>query len=174
MCRQAPSSALDPLLSWKECAMKMSLPGFVLAGAALIWSSTVAGADSLSFDVAKTDGCGCCIAWIDGLEAAGHTVAPEDMAPALLMSHKAEQGIPADLASCHTARVGGYVIEGHVPLADIERLLAEAPDAIGLAVPGMPLGSPGMEYGDEREAYDVLLVNRDGTTEVFNSYPASE
>jgi len=71
------------------------------------------------------------------------------------------------LQSCHTAKVGGYVVEGHVPAADVKRLLAEKPDAIGLTVPGMPLGSPGMEAGDRREPYEVLLVRRDGSTAVF-------
>ena len=75
-------------------------------------------------------------------------------------------------ASCHTAEIGGYAIEGHVPAADVRRLLAARPKARGLAVPGMPIGSPGMEQGDERDAYDVMLVRDDGTTSVFASYPA--
>ena len=77
------------------------------------------------------------------------------------------------MASCHTADVEGYVIEGHVPVADIRRLLDERPDAIGLAVPGMPYGSPGMGPESHREAYDVFLIRRDGTTEVFTSYAAA-
>jgi hypothetical protein len=83
-------------------------------------------------------------------------------------------GIPAKLGSCHTAVVGGYVVEGHVPAADIHRLLRERPAAIGLAVPGMPVGSPGMDgavYGGRKDAYDVLLVAWDGSTRVFRSYP---
>jgi hypothetical protein len=74
------------------------------------------------------------------------------------------------MVSCHTALIDGYVIEGHVPASDIRRLLAERPDAVGLAVPEMPLGSPGMDQGRWREAYDVFLIRNDGTTEVFSSY----
>ena len=79
---------------------------------------------------------------------------------------KAEYGIPPGLQSCHTAVVDGYVVEGHVPAADVKRLLAERPEAAGLAVPGMPVGSPGMEQGDTAEPYDVLLVD-DGQSSVF-------
>lgn len=77
------------------------------------------------------------------------------------------------MVSCHTAVVEGYVIEGHVPAADIRKLLDESPDAVGLAVPGMPIGSPGMDFGDDREAFDVFLILQDGTTEVFSTYPGN-
>lgn len=77
------------------------------------------------------------------------------------------------MISCHTGEIDGYMIEGHVPPADIRRLLAERPDAVGLAVPGMPFGSPGMGPEDQREAYDVFLIRRDRTTEVFSSYEAA-
>ena len=86
---------------------------------------------------------------------------------------KTQYQVPAELESCHTAIVDGYVIEGHVPVSEINRLLAEKPDAIGLAVAGMPIGSPGMdgpEYGGRKDAFDVLLVAADGSTRVFNSY----
>ena len=84
-----------------------------------------------------------------------------------LATIKRQAGIGAKLASCHTAKIAGYVIEGHVPASDIKRLVAEHPDAVGLTVPGMPAGSPGMEQGGEFEPYDVLLLKRDGTTTVF-------
>ena len=77
------------------------------------------------------------------------------------------------MASCHTGRIDGYMIEGHVPVADIRRLLDERPDAVGIAVPGMPYGSPGMGPESERDAYDVFLIRRDGSTEVFSSYAAA-
>ena len=84
---------------------------------------------------------------------------------------KAEYQVPAELQSCHTAIVDGYVIEGHVPIADIERLLAERPDALGIAVPGMPIGSPGMEVdGAEAQPFDVYLFDESGPVEVFASY----
>lgn len=84
---------------------------------------------------------------------------------------KTRYGVPAALQSCHTAIVDGYVIEGHVPVADIQRLLKERPDAVGLAVPGMPVGSPGMEIpGAEPESYEVLVFDKHGETQVFSSY----
>jgi hypothetical protein len=88
-------------------------------------------------------------------------------APSMLDSIKRQAGIGKDLAACHTGKIGAYVIEGHVPAADIKRLLSEEPDAIGLSVPGMPVGSPGMEQDGKTEPYDVLLIKKDGTTEVF-------
>ena len=84
-----------------------------------------------------------------------------------LAALKRQAGIGDKLASCHTAKIDGYVIEGHVPGSDIKRLVAERPDAIGLTAPGMPIGSPGMEQGAEFEPYDVLLIRKDGATEVF-------
>jgi hypothetical protein len=82
-------------------------------------------------------------------------------------------GIPEALVSCHTATVEGYVLEGHVPAADIRRLLTERPEALGLAVPGMPYGAPGMGPEDARDAYDVILIQRDGRASVFTRYPAA-
>ncbi|MFT7146969.1 MAG: hypothetical protein ACJASZ_001849, partial [Yoonia sp.] len=88
----------------------------------------------------------------------------------LLIRHKLDNGIPQNMVSCHTGEIEGYMIEGHVPPADTWRLLAERPDVVGLAVPDMPYGSPGMGPEDRREAYDVFLILRDGTTEIFTSY----
>jgi hypothetical protein len=101
------------------------------------------------------------------MEANGFTVKVNDTGNNAV---RAKLGMPATLGSCHTAKVGDYVVEGHVPAADIKRLLAEKPAALGLAVPGMPIGSPGMEMGDKRDAYDVLVVDRFGGTRVFKSY----
>ena len=83
---------------------------------------------------------------------------------------KRQAGIGELLASCHAAKIDGYVIEGHVPADDIKRLVAERPDALGLTVPGMPAGSPGMEQGDETEPFDVLLIKKDGTAEIFTRH----
>jgi hypothetical protein len=86
---------------------------------------------------------------------------------------RARLGLPAKFGSCHTALVGGYVVEGHVPAADVKRLLKEKPNALGVAVPGMPVGSPGMDgpvYGGRRDAYDTVLVLRDGSSRVFQSH----
>ncbi|MGG7646379.1 DUF411 domain-containing protein [Rhodovulum sp. YNF3179] len=123
--------------------------------------------------VVKDPNCGCCTAWIEILRAEGFTVTTEHAGQEALYEFKHLSGIPADMASCHTARIGGYAIEGHVPAADIRRLLEMRPDAVGLAVPGMPYGSPGMGPESAREAYDVYLIGRDGSAEVFSSYEAA-
>lgn len=134
-------------------------------------SSALAAPDQ-PVTVYKTATCGCCTAWIDHLEGQGFETIPRDMSLGALTQKKIESGVPQEMASCHTGIVDGYVIEGHVPAQDIARLLDERPDAIGLAVPGMPIGSPGMEIGDVAEQYTVYLMRRDGTTEAFASYPA--
>jgi len=123
--------------------------------------------------VLKDPNCGCCTAWIEILREDGFTVTTEESIGALLIQHKLKNGIPRTMMSCHTGEIEGYMIEGHVPMADIRRLLAERPDAVGLTVPGMPYGSPGMGPEDQREAYDVLLIRRVGTTEVLTSYEAA-
>jgi len=123
--------------------------------------------------VLKDPNCGCCEAWVRIMSAEGFDVTTENSFGTLLMQHKMQAGIPQDMISCHTAEVEGYFIEGHVPPADIRRLLSERPDGVGLAVPGMPYGSPGMGPEEAREAYDVFLIRRDGVTEVFASYDAA-
>ena len=133
-----------------------------------------AGAEPLTVDVKKTASCGCCQAWVDHLKGAGYRVKAENVIMSQLMSFKHKHGIRPKHASCHTGRIAGYTIEGHVPAREIARLLKERPDAIGLSVPGMPIGSPGMEVGSQRDAYDVLLIRKDGTTEVFASYTAKD
>lgn len=129
-----------------------------------------AAAMAASVEMMTTSGCSCCHAWARHLRAVGFEVTVKDLAMGQLMRAKLDAGVPATLAACHTARIGGYIVEGHVPVREIKRLLAEKPDAIGLVVPGMPIGSPGMESGKRRETYEVLLLRRDGTTEVFERY----
>lgn len=123
--------------------------------------------------VVKDPGCPCCNAWIGHLRDGGFAVSFEERSVEALAAFKRERGIPDALVSCHTAVTGDYSIEGHVPAADIRRLLAEAPDAVGLSVPGMPYGSPGMGPETEREAYDVILIGRDGAASTFTTYPAA-
>lgn len=119
--------------------------------------------------VYKTPTCGCCGLWAEHMTEAGFEVKTVDVAS--LDDVKARLGVPNTLASCHTAVVGDYVVEGHVPAEDVERLLAEQPDATGLAVPGMPIGSPGMEVeGRQGEQYDVFLFTRDGRASVFSHH----
>ena len=108
--------------------------------------------------VHKDPNCGCCSGWVDHLRAAGFSVDAQDTTD--LARVKQQHGVPPELASCHTAIVGGYVVEGHVPALAIRRLLAERPDAKGLAVPGMPVGSPGME-GRTPQPYAVVLFGPD-------------
>jgi hypothetical protein len=118
----------------------------------------------------KDPNCGCCGDWVKHLQSNGFLVQVIDTGN---VAARKRLGMPDALGSCHTARVSGYVIEGHVPAADILRLLREKPDALGLAVPGMPIGSPGMdgpEYKGRRDPYDVLLVSRGGATRVFQSH----
>ena len=123
--------------------------------------------------VVKGTGCECCSAWVDHLKAAGFVVTEEEMYGTLLIRFKLDNGVPQRMLSCHTGKIAGYTIEGHVPAADINRLLADTPDAIGLTVPGMPYGSPGMGDEGDREAYEVFLIKRDGATEVFTTYEAA-
>lgn len=142
-----------------------------LAAGLVLAPATRTQADATPIHVHKTNGCGCCVAWMEHLEENGFTPLGEDMFAALLVRLKIESGVPQRMMSCHTALVDDYVIEGHVPASDIRRLLAERPDAVGLAVPEMPLGSPGMDQGRRTEPYDVFLIHEDGSTEVFASYP---
>ena len=142
-------------------------------------SSSLAAAPMIGFayeagtniHVVKNPQCGCCNAWIEILTDKGFNVTTENRSSSLLTEFKIESGVPKNMMSCHTAKVDGYFIEGHVPARDIKRLIADRPDALGLAVPAMPYGSPGMGPEDERQAYDVFIVSSDGATEVFQHYP---
>jgi hypothetical protein len=118
--------------------------------------------------VFKTRTCGCCGKWVEHLKANGF--APDVTDVPSTAEYRREYGVPAGMQSCHTATVAGYTIEGHVPAADIQRLLKTKPKARGLAVPGMPLGSPGME-SNRRDAYAVYLFQAGGQTSVFQKYP---
>jgi hypothetical protein len=138
--------------------------------AALAASRPLAAETLPNVHVTKDAGCGCCNDWIGHIRDAGFPVSFEEMEPGALADLKASLGLEATQVSCHTAQVEGYVIEGHVPAEDVKRLLADRPDAIGLAVPGMPFGSPGMGPESEREPYEVLLIARDGSASVFARY----
>ncbi|MEQ9308189.1 MAG: DUF411 domain-containing protein [Balneolaceae bacterium] len=117
----------------------------------------------------KNEGCQCCTKWAEHMNEDEFAVIEKPIPN--LYEVKQEKGISSELASCHTALVDGYVVEGHVPVKEVQRLLEERPDAIGLSVPGMPIGSPGMEVpGREADNYDVLLIARDGSTSVYASY----
>lgn len=145
-----------------------------LVPAVLGWPLAVPAADGPLVEVWKSPSCGCCEDWNAHMEANGFRVRVHDSGNTAM---RASLGIPIGLGSCHTARVGGYAIEGHVPAHDVQRLLKLGPKAIGLAVPGMPVGSPGMDaeaYGGRRDPYDVLLVGADGRGSVFASYRSTK
>ena len=121
--------------------------------------------------VYKSPTCGCCSTWAQAMARDGfrvETVETDDLAAV-----RDSLGIPGDLAACHTATVGGYTVEGHVPPAEVRRLLAERPAVRGIAVPGMPLGSVGMEQGGQRQPYDVLLISDDGEAAVYSHVPGA-
>ena len=122
-------------------------------------------AHAANMTVYKSPSCGCCAKWVEHVEKHGFTVKTiptEEMAAV-----KTRLGVPKSLISCHTTVVGKYVVEGHVPAADIKRLLATKPKARGIAVAGMPMGAPGMEHGNHREAYSTMLIGHDGKAKIF-------
>jgi hypothetical protein len=142
---------LASLVSFSACAEKPS------------------AADLPSVTVYKSASCGCCVKWVEHMRKAGFEVTVNDVDN--VHPVKMRVGVPPAKGSCHTAEVGGYFLEGHVPASDVKRLLAERPAAKGLAVPGMPMGSPGMEVPDGRtQAYDVELVAKDGSTSRFSRH----
>jgi len=120
-------------------------------------------------EIYKTATCGCCGKWVEHMKAAGFTPAVHDVPDVTPIKTKA--GVPANLQSCHTALVGGYVIEGHVPADVIQKLLAEKPKVAGIAVAGMPAGSPGMEQGARTDPYEVIAFTAEGKTSVYAKRP---
>lgn len=157
----------------------MQRRSLLIGAAALIGATTLAAraappAPALPpLQVWKDPACGCCKDWIAHLQRDGFQVQVFETGNATV---RQRLGLPAKYGSCHTALVGGYVVEGHVNASDIRRLLADKPKAIGLAVPGMPVGSPGMdgpEYGGRKDPYDVLLVLPGGSSRVYQSYHRS-
>jgi hypothetical protein len=130
----------------------------------------VAAVESTPIEVWTGPSCSCCHDWVKHLETNGFSVTTHDGGN---LDARSRLGIPINFGSCHTAKVGGFAIEGHVSADEIRRLLGERPDAIGLAVPSMPLGSPGMDgpaYGGARNPYDVFLIRRDGSAVVYSSH----
>jgi hypothetical protein len=126
---------------------------------ALSFSAEAARPNSPEITVYRDPGCRCCEGWVEHLTAQGfqtHVIPTADMD-----SLKQQLGVPTAMGSCHTALVDGYLLEGHVPVADLQRLLAERPDVAGIAVPGMPVGTPGMEDGDHRDSFDVFSFKAD-------------
>lgn len=144
-------------------ALSMALGAMALAAV------PASAADALPpVEVFKNPSCGCCGAWVDHLKAAGFGVKVTLVDDTSVARKK--YSLPDKFGSCHTAVVAGYVVEGHVPAADVKKLLAMKPVAVGLTVPGMPAGSPGMEMGSRKDPYQVLLIDKQGRERVFSSY----
>lgn len=138
------------------------------------WTATAPAAAMMAMEVWKDSHCGCCNDWIEVMQAAGFDVKVHQNGNTAV---RAKLGLPVELGSCHTALVAGYVVEGHVPPADVRKLLQQRPKALGITVPGMPIGSPGMDgavYQGRKDPFDVLLVSLPTQgkvhTEVFSSY----
>lgn len=115
--------------------------------------------------VYKDAGCGCCKLWVEHMKSAGFSVTAHDVSD--INAVKRDMGVPASLASCHTGMVGGYLVEGHVPADVVQKMLAAKPAIMGLAVPGMPIGSPGMEFGGRKDPYDIIAFEKSGKTTVY-------
>lgn len=150
-CQEQPSSATTIVEADSDLAAAMEAEGVLT--------------------VFKTPTCGCCDDWIDHMRDNGFDIIAHNRDN--LYPIKVAAGLQPGQGSCHTAFINGYAIEGHVPAADVQALLQQQPDALGLTVPGMPFGSPGMEMGDRVDAYDVLLFDAAGAT-VFSHYPLPE
>lgn len=145
------------------------LLGSVGALAMLAALPSLAAGKLNEIQVFKSPYCGCCGQWIAHMRAAGFAVRVVEVNSAAV--ERKRLGMPDRFASCHTATVGGYILEGHVPAAEVRRLLATQPKAIGLAVPGMPLSSPGMDVPGRKDPYQVLLIGASEQSSVFATYP---
>jgi hypothetical protein len=175
-------------IAWKTWGILVAGAGLVIVGSTLHFGApaepeaTMAAANEAVAEalptpnpalpvvrVWKSPTCGCCGAWVTHMRQAGFQVEVEDVVD--VTPYKVEHGVAPHLQSCHTSLVEGYALEGHVPADDVLRLLEERPEVAGLAVPGMPIGAPGMEVGDQRDRYDVLAFQRDGGTRVWSSHP---
>ena len=143
---------------------------FLMSGAATVLAHPLLANENPVLKVQKTPTCGCCTGWVEHVRQAGLPVDVQDVDQDALYAFKDSLQIPSELAGCHTAVIGDYFVEGHVPAADIQRLLAEQPATRGLTVPGMPMSAPGMAGPGAGDTYDTLLVGTDGSISVFASH----
>ena len=149
--------------------MKKAFTAIVIAGTVSLGGLVAAQrATAPVVEVFKSPTCGCCANWVKHLEANGFRTTVTDVED--MSQVKAKYGVPGRLQSCHTAVVNGFVLEGHVPAADVQRLIKERPAVVGVAVPGMPVGSPGMEVGNTVQPYSVMTFDKQGQTTVFASH----
>jgi hypothetical protein len=150
---------------------KIILTG-ILVSTCILFVGSIFTAQKVNADtvmtVYKSATCGCCEKWVNHMQDNGFKVKAVDVQN--IGAVKQRYGISSNLASCHTAIVNGYIVEGHVPASDVKRLLSERKDVLGLAVPGMPIGSPGMEIGERVDRYDVVSFDKEGNIEIFQQY----
>ena len=143
----------------------------VLTGGFVLMNESLKAAEP-AMTVYKTKTCGCCGKWVEHLRTNGFTVNVKEV-ESMDETHR-QFGVPDKLVSCHTGIIAGYAVEGHVPAAEVRRMLKEKPKAKGLAVPGMPMGSPGMEQGPRKDTYFVLLFDEKGETKEYQKYPLQQ
>lgn len=132
-------------------------------------SSTQIAAQELNITVYRTPTCGCCKGWVEHIQQHNFNVTDIVKPEAEIQAIRQKHNLPQQLTSCHTAEINGYLVEGHVPVEDVKNLIAKKPNIAGIAVPGMPIGTPGMEIGNRKESFDVIGFNKN-QVEVFNSY----
>lgn len=156
---------LSPLRRYLKLFAVYLVAGVIIL---LVAATSAEAATSASITVYRNPSCSCCGGWVNYLTTQGFQ--PRNVLTSDMNALKQQYGVPNDLASCHTAVINGYVIEGHIPTDNIKRLLAEQPMVAGIAVPEMPIGTPGMESGDVREPFTVFSFDRQGNTEAFNQY----
>ena len=165
---------MDMATAKTETAVRRRAVLAAAAGAAVLAVHAPVLAKTVFAEVWKDPNCGCCKEWVAHLEAGGFKVKVNDTGNERI---RERLGVNRRYASCHTALIGGYAIEGHVPAREIHRLLKEKPKAIGLAVPGMPVGSPGMDgpvYGDRKDPFTVMLLSKDGGAKVYQQYQGNK
>lgn len=164
MNRPARLTALSLALALAACGGSPESEASAEAPALASTAVAMAEGERPTVLVFKTPTCGCCNGWVEHLEESGYTVETRDVRD--LMSVKLDAGVPTPMSSCHTAIIDGYVVEGHVPASVVDQLLAERPDIAGIAVPGMPIGSPGME-GPNAKPYEVMSFDAEGNAAVY-------
>jgi hypothetical protein len=153
----------------RKTTLIYSATAMLIAGAIGASAQQNAAASKPTAVVYKTSSCGCCKMWVEHLKANGFTVEAKDVSADEVRAVSKAAGLKDDDTSCHTAKIGGYIVEGHVPASDIQRLLKEKPAIAGIAAPGMPQGSPGMEQGS-KEPFDVVAFTKDGKTRLYSKH----
>ena len=136
-------------------------------GLSVAWAQQKPVSSRTPIVVYKTPTCGCCAMWVEHMRQNGFQPTVHDVSAAQVRAVSQAAGLKDEGTSCHTAKVGNYIVEGHVPAADVQRMLKEKPSIAGIAAPGMPIGSPGMEMGDRKQPYNVIAFTKDGKSTVF-------